>query len=95
MLTKFYRKSASADATGTLFANTAGVLTRVYIHNANDLESKVRLISSEGMIYFERTLPARGDLAMVLDTYIEDTETIKIFTELAEVHCTVNFLTAT
>lgn len=92
MLTKYYRKSASADALGTLFSNIEGIMTKVFIHNANDAETTIRLESSAGMVFFERVIPNKGDIIMDLDCYILNTETIKIYSSLAEVHCTVNFL---
>ncbi len=92
MLTKFYRKNTSADATGTLFATREGIITNVIIFNDNDVEATVKILSTDGMIYFQEILPAKGSLNKLLDTYIEPTETLKFYSSLAEVHCTMNFL---
>lgn len=92
MLTKFYRKNTSADATGAMFTAKEGVITKVIIFNDNQLDSTIKLFSDEGMIFFEKILASKESFMIDLDCYTNGTETIKFYSSLADAHCTINFL---
>lgn len=92
MLTKFYRKSTSPASTGIMITGKTGVIANVVIMNDSTTESNVRLYLDNGMVFFDKTLAPKAQEVIVLDTLVNDTEVLKVYTGVAEMHTLINFL---